>query len=221
MALIERLVPVLPSYAVLVVIGIAAAEGHFSLPAALLLSTVGTVLGCLPLYALGEARARNLLERFGRYIGVPSSRTGWWLDQFRSNGHRFVLCAQLIPTIRLIAPGISGLLRARSWRFVGATSLGAALWNALFIAVGYAAARDGGDANASALALKTWLILIGVEALVAGIWRIRARRPSTVTPDPETSVYRRTRPERSDPRIPAGDDVVPERVRSVHRPGRP
>ncbi|WP_226574016.1 DedA family protein [Acuticoccus sediminis] len=98
-AFIERLVPVLPSYAVLVVIGIAAAEGHFSLPAALLLSTVGTVLGCLPLYALGEARARNLLERFGRYIGVPSSRTGWWLDQFRSNGHRLVLCAQLIPTI--------------------------------------------------------------------------------------------------------------------------
>ena len=61
---LERFVPVLPSYAVLVVIGVAAADGSFSLPAALALRLVGSTLGCLSLYflgrAVGERRSRRV-----------------------------------------------------------------------------------------------------------------------------------------------------------------
>ncbi|TJW02584.1 MAG: membrane-associated protein, partial [Mesorhizobium sp.] len=63
---VERLIPMLPSYVLLVVIGIASAEGYFSLPAAIALSTVGSVLGCMAVYAIGtvtgESRFRNFLE---------------------------------------------------------------------------------------------------------------------------------------------------------------
>lgn len=44
----ERLVPILPSYILLVTIGIAAADGHWSLQMAFALSVLGGVLGCLP-----------------------------------------------------------------------------------------------------------------------------------------------------------------------------
>lgn len=177
---IERLVPIVPSYAVLVVIGITAAEGHFSLAVALVLSTGGSVLGAAALYALGaalgETRSRALLGRLGRWMGMPTSRTDWWLDQFRSSAHWLVLCAQLVPTVRLITPGISGLLRTRFWAFAGATTIGVALWNGLFIAVGYIATHGDGEANASVLALKTLAILLACEGVAALVWRARARR---------------------------------------------
>src|SRR5262245_57675223 len=48
-ALIERLVPILPSTALLVGLGVAVAEGHWSLHMALWSSTAGSLLGCLSL----------------------------------------------------------------------------------------------------------------------------------------------------------------------------
>ncbi|WFU10322.1 DedA family protein [Rhizobium sp. CB3090] len=176
---LERLIPVLPSYVLLVVIGMAAAHGNFSLPAALTLSLIGSLLGCLSLYAIGRAvgerRWRRFIEGSARPLGISSTRYLRWEDRFRSNEHSIVLIAQLVPTVRLIAPGISGLLRTEFWRFVGATTLGAALWNGFFIGVGYIVALIDTDMNASVVALKTAIALIVAEGLVFVSWRWKAR----------------------------------------------
>src|SRR5215831_9226017 len=60
-AFIERLVPILPSTALLVGLGVAIAEGHWSLHMALWSSTAGSLLGCLSLYGLGLAGWRGAL----------------------------------------------------------------------------------------------------------------------------------------------------------------
>lgn len=176
---LERLIPVLPSYVLLVVIGMAAAHGNFSLPAALTLSLIGSVLGCLCLYVIGrtagERRWRHFIEGSARLLGISSKKYRRWEDRFRSNEQSIVLIAQLVPTVRLIAPGISGLLRTRFWQFVGATSMGAALWNGLFIGVGYTFVLIDPDTNASVLALKTVIALIVTEGLVFASWRWKAR----------------------------------------------
>ncbi|MBZ9791641.1 VTT domain-containing protein [Rhizobium sp. 3T7] len=173
---LERLIPFLPSYVLLVMIGMGAAEGYFYLPAALALATAGSVLGCLLVYAagtaMGENRSRNLLERLARLVGVSSARFLRWLERFRANEHSFALGAQMIPTIRLISPGISGLLRTNFWPFLGATTLGAGLWNATFIGAGYAAASGADDMNASLLAIKTLVALVVVEGALVIVWRV-------------------------------------------------
>ena len=65
--LAERFVPVLPSYGVLVAIGIAAAHDAWSVAAAVAGTVAGSLAGCLLLYglalALGEARTRRLLNQ--------------------------------------------------------------------------------------------------------------------------------------------------------------
>lgn len=173
---VERLIPVLPSYVLLVVVGIAAADGHFSLPMALGLTLLGSVLGCLPFYALGvavgEHRSRRLFEWSVRLAGVSSTRFDRWVSRFRANEQSIALGAQMVPTVRLIAPGIAGLLRTNFWRFVGATTIGAALWNGVFISVGYAAALGTDDPNASALALKALAALMIAEVLFFTGWRL-------------------------------------------------
>lgn len=180
-AFFERLIPIVPSYALLVVIGIATAEGHFSLPSAIILTALGSVLGCLAFYAIGiavgEHRSRRVFEWPARLMGISSPRFGHWVERFRANEQIITFGAQLVPTVRLFAPGISGLLRTQFWHFAGATALGATLWNVIFISVGYAAASSASNSNASALALKTLVALVIVEVLILLVWKL-AQRPA-------------------------------------------
>lgn len=76
--LFERLVPILPSYGLLVAVGVAVGQGYWSLPLALALSVVGSFAGCAIFYALGwgpgEARAGALLRRSARLFGMAPAR---------------------------------------------------------------------------------------------------------------------------------------------------
>ena len=150
-ALIERLVPILPSTAFLVGLGVAVAEGHWSLYMALWSSTAGSLLGCLSFYglglALGEARSLVVLKRTALFLGISQTQLGRLMVSFRRHGIALAFGSQLIPSVRLIAPGIAGLLRAQPGNFLVATILGVTLWNSLLIGVGYAGALMDESAN--------------------------------------------------------------------------
>ena len=89
--------------------------------------------------------------------------------------HRYertiVFGSQLIPSVRLIAPGIAGVLRVKPREFLMATTLGIALWNSLFIGVGYASGLTNDNANISDLALKLVLVVLIAEIVAAAVCR--------------------------------------------------
>src|SRR5262245_50030572 len=174
-ALIERLVPILPSTALLVGLGVAVAEGHWSLHVALWSSTAGSLLGCLSLYgvglALGETRSFALLKGTARFLGVSQVQLGRVIVSFRRHEKAFAFASQLIPSVRLIAPAIAGLLRAQPQNFLVATLFGVALWNSLLIGIGYAGALIDDGPNASAVAVKVVLVLLAGEVVAAASWR--------------------------------------------------
>ena len=173
--LLERLVPILPSTALLVALGIAVAEGHWSLHMALWSSTAGSVLGSLSLYglglALGEVRSFALLKGTARLLGVSEAQLGRLIVSFRRHEKALAFTSQLIPSLRLIAPAIAGLLRAQPRHFLVATIFGVALWNSLLIGVGYAGALIDDSTNASAVAVKVVFILLVGEGVAAAAWR--------------------------------------------------
>jgi membrane protein DedA with SNARE-associated domain len=177
-ALFERLVPILPSAALLVAMGVAAAEEHWSLPMAFWSSTAGSLLGSLSLYglglALGEARSFAALKRSAKFFAISEVQLGRLILSFRRHERALVFTSQLIPSVRLIAPGIAGLLRANFTEFFIATTLGVALWNAFFLGAGYAAAILDGGANPSAVAMRILVVLVAGEAAVLAGWRSRA-----------------------------------------------
>jgi membrane protein DedA with SNARE-associated domain len=176
-ALIERLVPILPSYGLLAAIGIAAAAGAWSFPAAFVLSTVGGIIGCLSFYgvatALGEARSDAMVKWSGRFAGLSAATMARLTADFRRHQGALAFGAQLVPTVRLVAPAVAGLLCAKAKPFAVASACGIALWNAIFIAVGYAAALTAGTTNVSALALVLLAVLVTGEAAAFVLWRRR------------------------------------------------
>ena len=177
----ERLVPVLPSYGLLAAIGIAAAQGAWSLPVALMASTIGGFAACLAFYvlagALGEARSESVVRWTGRLAGLSPARLYGVTRYFEAHQTALAFGSQLVPTVRLVAPAIAGLLRAEASSFVVASACGIALWNALFIGVGYGAAVMAATTNASLLALFVLAILLAGEAIAIMAWYgIRRRR---------------------------------------------
>lgn len=173
--LVERLLPVLPSYALLVTVGIATAQGHWSLAGAWTIAIAGSLAGALPFYVAGrllsEERALAVLERAARVFGFGGGRFHGWVARLRADRLRFAFAAQLVPTVRLFAPGIAGLLRMRVRAFLGAAGLGIALWNTLFIGAGYLAASYVADSGTTVVALATLTVLLTAEVLIVVVFR--------------------------------------------------
>lgn len=176
----ERFVPILPSYGVLVAIGIAAAGGMWSIPAALAATVVGNLAGCLLLYAvalaLGEVRATRLLGWIGHLAGMSAARVDSMASSFHSRQRLLAFGAQLVPGVRLISPVIAGVFRADAKVFTIATMAGIVVWNGLFISVGHVAGGMVPSANASAVAIKILIVLVVTEATLGLAWRWRSRR---------------------------------------------
>ncbi|WP_177229430.1 VTT domain-containing protein [Dyella sp. OK004] len=185
LAIAERLIPVLPSYAVLVAVGIGAAHGEWSLPEALAATCVGGMTGCLLFYSvgmmLGQHRAAALIDGSARLMRLPPASVQNIAHGLRANQHRYAFIAQLIPVVRLIAPGMASLLRLRPLGFIACTLPGLLLWNLLFIGIGHLAGRWADSVNASALALQTFVVLLACEIFIVATWRWLATRH----PDPQ------------------------------------
>jgi membrane protein DedA with SNARE-associated domain len=173
--LLERLVPILPSTALLIAMGVAIAEEHWSLPMAFWSSTAGSVLGSLSFYgvglALGETRSLAVLKRSARFLGISEAQLGRLIASFRRHEGAVAFGSQLLPSVRLVAPGIAGLLRANLGVFLVATTLGVSLWNSVFLALGYTAAIMDGAANPSEIAMKIGLVFLVGEGVAVGVWR--------------------------------------------------
>lgn len=154
LALLERLVPLVPSHALYAGVGMAAADGLWCLPAAVSVSVLGSAAGCLPAYAAGRAlgRGRMLRQWTRRWRRLRRS-----LSRLRRHQSVLPVAAQLMPASRLIAPGLSGLAGMSPAVVLRGSITGIALWNSSFIGLGYALA---GVSNVTATALVLPLVVI-------------------------------------------------------------
>lgn len=177
--LAERIIPALPSHAMLVAIGMAVTENGWSLLAVFIMTICGSAVASVALFlivrAVGKDVSAKLLYGVGSLLGLPSKRIDRMLVSFRARGRSLSLIAQIIPTVRFVAPLAAALVRVDAWRFATGTLLGIALWNAVFLTAGYMAAQSIPDLNASALAIKFLLLILAAEMLFVLIWRLLGR----------------------------------------------
>lgn len=145
LSLIERLIPVLPSHVLLTMIGVASAQGAWTMPEAIIVTVLGSFAGCLFHYVLGnlwpEDSALTLLRRLAPLGRLQPARMDALIAGIRARPTRLALWTQLVPFVRLVAPALAGLLETSFARFASGAAAGIALWNTLFITAGYLAAQ--------------------------------------------------------------------------------
>ena len=135
--LAENLFPPIPSEAVLPLAGYLVERGDMNLAVALLMSTLGSVLGALILYSIGRYGGRPVLLRYGRILRISEAeldRADEWFDR---HGAKIVFFGRMVPLARSIVSVPAGTSEMPFGRFLLLTGIGSALWNALLIGLGY------------------------------------------------------------------------------------
>ncbi len=143
-----------PSEVTLIFSGVAVNQGWMSFPLAVLAATAGNLVGSLLAYGLG---ASQLL------VGVPGAGAVLerWEGLFERHGTRAVFIARLLPLARTFVSLPAGARRVPLATFVALTTIGCALWAALFVLVGMLAGSAW-----SSISSVVGRVLLGVGVLV-------------------------------------------------------
>lgn len=177
-AIAERFVPVMPSYGMLLAIGLGAADGAWPLTGALMATVGGGVIGSaggfFAVRRLGEARSTRLLLGTGRVFGLPAHRIEHWVFAYRRHQIPLAFGLLLVPTVRLLVPIFAALMGSRPRAFLVATTTGITVWNGLFIGIGYFASHSLAAGNMTLIALATLGALLLAEGVL--IWVVRRFR---------------------------------------------
>lgn len=141
LALMEKFLPILPSSALLVFLGMKAVAGPGDLALVLAATTLGSSLGCLCLYAfgrsLGEARCAAVVARYGRYLLLSRARYDRLAEGYRHHHFPVTLLGQTMPAARAVLPLSAGIFGMTLGQFMLAIALGASIWNGGFLTIGY------------------------------------------------------------------------------------
>jgi membrane protein DedA with SNARE-associated domain len=135
---LENLFPPLPSEFFLPLAGFTASQGKMSLIAAIVWTTIGSVVGALVLYyagaALGRDRIRAIVDKMPLVDVADVDRTEAW---FSRHGRKAVFFGRMIPLFRSLISVPAGVERMPLHTFVAFTALGSFIWNSALIVAGY------------------------------------------------------------------------------------
>lgn len=153
-----------------------AAGGKLVLWQAVLAILVALVLGGSVQYLLARGPGRNLLYRFGRYLGLTQARLDAASVRVKKGGMFGVGLAILIPGVRGVAIAASGLAGVPLRTFLPGLVLGSSLFLALHVFLGFLGgslfAIVGKVVPSAGIGLIVLLLLVAVFLL----WLIAYRR---------------------------------------------
>jgi membrane protein DedA with SNARE-associated domain len=151
---IENVFPPIPSELIMPLAGYLAASDSLVLWAAISAGTLGSVLGAVALYYVGNRVGSEQLKRF-------ADRHGCWMVVSRANIERSehwfrrhdvlaVFVCRLVPGIRSMISVPAGIARMNLGLFLIATTVGSAVWAAVLACAGYWLGRNFG-------AIEQWI----------------------------------------------------------------
>ena len=183
MATVDALLPVVPSEALIIGAGVAAAAGQQDLLAVIGAAALGSSIGESAGYVLGRALGPAVRGRF-----APGGTQALAYDRFSrlltERGGAVLLTARFVPAGRTVATITAGAMRYPTGRFLAYTAMGtplSAAWSALLGYLGGATfARNPLFGLAFGLTLGT---VVGLVIGAIQRHRGRADEPAPVIPD--------------------------------------
>lgn len=174
MTIESSLIP-FPSEVVLIPAGYLAYQGAMSLPMIMLSAVLGSLLGAFLNYGFALLVGRPFLERYGKYFFVRPTLLHKTDAFFERHGAISTFTGRLVPGIRQLISLPAGLARMRVGTFAVYTGIGAGLWSAVLIALGF---FIGGNEQLiqENLPLVTGVVLVFVVVTIAAYWAWQRRQ---------------------------------------------
>tara|TARA_B100000378_G_scaffold88670_1_gene70215 strand:- start:111 stop:635 length:525 start_codon:yes stop_codon:yes gene_type:complete len=139
-ALIETIIPPIPTMAVFPTAGFLASQNNFELYQVILLGIIGGLgasIGSTVIYLIALKLGRVALLRYLRYVKVSEKKLTRVENWFQKYGDKAVLFGRMIPVFREMVSIPAGLLKMKFAKFLTYTILGSCGWSMTLILAGY------------------------------------------------------------------------------------
>ena len=136
--ILEAVIIVIPSEAILATGGILASRGVFSFLGAFLIGLVGSVFCAIVIYFMGYFGGRPFIRKFGKYFFMKEEdieKSDSWFLRYGMFG---ALIGRNFPIIRTLISLPIGIMRMSFFKFLIFTIIGSIPWTFLFVYLGYA-----------------------------------------------------------------------------------
>ena len=136
--ILEAVIIVIPSEAILATGGILASRGVFSFFGAFLIGLVGSVFCAIVIYFMGYFGGRPFIRKFGKFFFMKEEdieRSDSWFLRYGMFG---ALIGRNFPIIRTLISLPIGIMRMSFFKFLIFTIIGSIPWTFLFVYLGYA-----------------------------------------------------------------------------------
>jgi membrane protein DedA with SNARE-associated domain/membrane-associated phospholipid phosphatase len=128
---------VIPGESLVLVAGFLAAQGVLDLRVLMLTVALGAVLGDSIGYEMGRRLGRPALLQYGRHFGITNASVHKADAFFARNGSKSVFLGRFVGFSRAIVPFLAGSSKMPYRKFLPYNILGAALWSAAMVLLGY------------------------------------------------------------------------------------
>ena len=202
--LAEQLGLPLPAVPVLLAMGAMAGAGRFSFALALAISVAASVIADYAWFRLGQWKGARVLSLLCRISLEPDSCVRNAENRLTMGGGQALLVAKFIPGFSTAAPPVAGLIRMRVSRFLLWDGLGAVLWSAAYLGLGWLFSDQLERVMQAVSDVGGRAFFLAAAALAAYVaWKMGQRRRFLR----EIALDRIT-PEELNARLAGGEDIV-------------
>jgi membrane-associated protein len=174
-ALLDALVPIVPSETAVITAGVVAASGDLSLGLIIPAAAAGAFIGDNLAYLIGHRFGARATERF--FSGEKARhRMDWAEEQLRERGGELIVVGRFIPGGRTAVALSAGTLGYRWRRFIAFDAVATLAWATYSALLGYYGGKTFESFWGLVLALTTAFAIAGGIELVR--WALRRRRRS-------------------------------------------
>ena len=173
---LEAVIIVIPSEAILATGGILASRKIFSFWGAFLIGLLGSVFCAIVIYFMGYFGGRPFIEKYGKYFFMKEEDIEK-SDEWFSRCGLFASCiGRNFPIVRTLISLPVGITRVSFFKFVLFTTIGSIPWTFVFVYVGYALGSNWVVAKDYVSRLKVPIQLLLVALIVIYICKKISRK---------------------------------------------
>ena len=135
---LEAVIIIIPSEAILATSGILASRRIFSIWGAFITGLLGSVFCAIIIYFIGYFGGRPFIKKFGKYFFMKESdldKSNSWFNKYGMLG---ALIGRNFPIVRTLISLPIGIYRLSFIKFLIYTTIGSIPWTILFVYLGYA-----------------------------------------------------------------------------------
>lgn len=137
MTFLESTFVPLPAEVTMIPVGYLAHQGEMSAVLALIIAVAGAVSGSLANYYIAFHYGRKFLYSYGKYMFFDHNKMEKLDGFFAHHGEISTLTGRLVPGLRHFISFPAGLGRMNLRKFIVYTGVGAGIWMAILIFIGY------------------------------------------------------------------------------------